>query len=407
MSSNLKTSVVNDRWSNERGVALITTLLVSTLLLIVGGALILTTNLAHGLAIDSTSELQAYYSAEAGTNAAVNVLRGNIASNPAGTNATFRNAVTTPTLDTWLTYDATIDGTSVVSLSTNPVMGYTVAVSDPDNTPVGRVPERLLVRVTGFGPKGARKRMELWVDRHIFDYSPMATILMRGNDDNTTPLSGFAIGNSNAKEYSGIDNFDPTKSLPVFGVTNGNDLTAVTNEVNSAQPNTVTGGGNPKEKQFTNSQLPDFLKTADQARSFLTSMQATAVTNGRYYTSTPASLGTSSAPKLTFIDGDATLSEGAGLLIVTGKLTQSGNVPFQGLILVLGEGYLERDGTGSSDTLGAIIVAKFDRNTPAGPFLSPTYDMNGGGSGTTRYDSDSVDKALSVVGLRSVGVREY
>jgi hypothetical protein len=407
MSSNLKTNIVNDRWSDQRGVALITTLLVSTLLLIVGGALILTTNLAHGLAIDSTSELQAYYSAEAGTNAAVNVLRGNIASNPAGTNATFRNAVTTPTLNQWLTYGATIDGTSVVSLSTNPVMGYTVDVSDPDNTPIAKTPDRLLVRVTGFGPKGARKRMELWVDRHIFDYSPMATILMRGNDDNTTPLSGFAIGNSNAKDYSGIDNFDPTTSLPVFGVTNGNDLTTVTNEVNSAKPNTVTGGGNPKEKQFTNSQLPDFLKTADQARSFLTSMQATAVTNDRYYTSTPASFGTSSAPKLTFIDGDATLSDGAGLLIVTGKLTQSGNVPFQGLILVLGEGYFERSGTGSSDTLGAIIVAKFDRNTPAGPFLSPTYDMNGGGSGTTRYDSDSVDKALSVVGLRSMGVREY
>src|SRR6267142_5183575 len=108
MSSNLKTSIVNDRWSDQRGVALITTLLVSTLLLIVGGALILTTSLAHGLAIDSTSELQAYYSAEAGTNAAVNVLRGNIASNPAGTNATFLAAVNT-TLNNWLNYGATID----------------------------------------------------------------------------------------------------------------------------------------------------------------------------------------------------------------------------------------------------------------------------------------------------------
>ena len=407
MSSNLKTGIVNDRWSDQRGVALITTLLVSTLLLIVGGALILTTSLAHGLAIDSTSELQAYYSAEAGTNAAENVLRGNIASNPAGTNATFRNAVTTPTLNQWLTYDATIDGTSVVSVSTNPVMGYTVAVSDPDNTPVGKTPERLLVRVTGFGPNGARKRMELWVDRHIFDFSPVSTILLRGNDDNTSPLGGFAIGDSNAKTYSGIDNYDPTTSLPVFGVTNGNDLTAVTNEVNSAKPNTVTGGSNPKEKQFGNPQLPDFLKTADQARAFLNSMQATAAKNGRYFTSTPPSLGTSSDPQLTFIDGDATLSDGAGLLIVTGNLTVSGDVGFQGLILVLGGGSFQRNGGGNGDTLGAIVVAKFDRNTPNGPFLSPTYDMNGGGNSTTQYDSNKVDQALSVVGLRSMGVREY
>src|SRR5215210_3127066 len=104
----------NPRRANERGAALITALLVSTLLLIVGGALILTTNLAQGLAIDSTSELQAYYSAEAGVNAALNVLRGNVASNPAGTNATFRNAASNPNLNNWLAYDTTVSDVTVV-----------------------------------------------------------------------------------------------------------------------------------------------------------------------------------------------------------------------------------------------------------------------------------------------------
>src|SRR5260370_6712172 len=335
MSSQSNTGIVSDRWSNERGAALIMTLLVSTLLLIVGGALIVTTSLANGLAIDSTSELQAYYSAEAGTNAALNVLRGNNTSSPA---ANFRNAVTTPSLNSWLTYSSTIDGNSVVPLSTNPVMGFNVAVSDPDNTPVANTPERLLVHVTGFGPQGARKRMELWVDRRSFEFSPVATVLTRGNDDNTTTLGGFAIGNSNAKTYSGIDNANPANSLPVFGVTNGNDLTTVTTQVNTAKPITVTGASTSQETQFSNSQLPTFLQTADQARSFLNTMQDNATSQGRYFTSTPASIGTSSNPQLTFVNADLTVPNATtrpGLLSVTGTLTFSANASVQRLIFAL------------------------------------------------------------------------
>ena len=125
-----------DLRENERGAALITSLLVSTLLLIVGGALIMTTNIAQGLAIDSTSELQAYYSAEAGVNAALNVLRGNVDS---GTKATFRNAADNATLTNWLTYGTTISGVNVVSVNDAPAMGFTLDVTDPDaaTTPAG------------------------------------------------------------------------------------------------------------------------------------------------------------------------------------------------------------------------------------------------------------------------------
>src|SRR6266571_2457134 len=84
--------------SAERGAALVTTLLVATLLLAAGGALLLTTSMATTLAVDSTAEGQAYYSAEAGVNSTLNVLRGAVPSNPAGTPATFRNAADNPTL---------------------------------------------------------------------------------------------------------------------------------------------------------------------------------------------------------------------------------------------------------------------------------------------------------------------
>ena len=178
MNAILKTKIKNDRRVNERGAALITTLLISTLLLIVGGALILTTNMAAVLAVDSTAELQAYYSAEAGVNAALNVLRGNVRANPATTVATFRNTVDSLNLNPWLNYDTTINGASAVSLINSPVMGYSINLSDPDSIPAPAQPTRLLVDVVGYGPKGAVKRMEMMVDRYIFDYSAISTILI-------------------------------------------------------------------------------------------------------------------------------------------------------------------------------------------------------------------------------------
>ena len=395
--------------NNESGAALVTTLLVSTLLLMVGGALIVTTNLAAGLSVDSTSEAQAYYCAEAGINNALNVLRGNIAGD--GTSATFRNATTNSTLSPWLTYNETIDGTSVISLSSSPQMGYTVAITDPDNTPIAEQPDRLLVRVTGYGPKGSKRKMEIMVHRFIFDYSPIATVLIRGNDDNTSTMAGFEIGNSNAKEYSGYDHAHPSQSIPVFGTTLATDYTLAVDVVNDSKPNTVSGV--EKVKQFGNSSLPLFLQSADNARDFLASLQATATGIDRYYTSTPGDFGSTSNPQFTFVDGDCSLSDGAGLLVVTGKLTVSGNVGFNGIILVLGEGVVQRNGGGNEDIYGAIVVAKFARTWPSSengqdhPFLSPTYDMNGGGNSTTGYDSDEVEKALTAAGVRLMGIREH
>jgi len=403
-------TITDEHRRDERGAALITTLLVSTLILIVGGALILTTNMASGLAIDSTSELQAYYSAEAGANAALNVLRGNIDSNPSGTGANFRNAATNSTLSNWLNYGTTINGTSAVSLSTNPVLGYSIAVIDPDGVLAPKVPSRLLMRVTGYGPKGATKQMELLVDRYIFDYSAIATILIRGNDDNSTTM-GFAIGSSNSKFYSGNDNASPpVAAIPVIGTTHTNDFNKAVTEVNNAKPGTVNGS--QQVKQFSTSELPTFLQTADNARSFLTEMKTVAQREGRSYGTTSGSFGTDSDPQLTFIDGDCNLDGGAGLLIVTGTLTLNGTPNFHGLILVLGTGSIIRSGGGNGDLFGAFAVARFARTWPTSdngnphPFLAPAYDTSGGGDGTISFDSQRIDSALSAIAPRVAAIRE-
>jgi hypothetical protein len=410
MNPILKTKISNDRRLNEHGAALISTLLISTLLMIAGGALILATSMSAVLAVDSTAELQAYYSAEAGVNASLNVLRGNVQSNPANTAATFRNTADNPTLGLWMNYDTTINGTSAVSLSTSPVLGYSVNVTDPDAVVAPKVPTRLLVDVTGYGPKGAVKRMEMMVDRYIFDYSAMSTILIRSNDDNSTVMTGFAIGNSNAKDYFGTDQSDPSKAIPVIGVTHTNDFNLATAAVASAQPGTVVGS--QQVKQFSTSQLPAFLQTADNARAFLNSMQTVALSEGRYFPASSGTFGTTANPQFTFIDGNCILDGGAGLLIVTGNLTLNGGVNFDGLVLVLGAGYIQRSGGGSGDILGAFAIAKFARTWPIAqnslphPFLSPFFDTSGGGTGLIGFDSGKIDEALSLAPPRVLAIRE-
>jgi hypothetical protein len=405
----------------ERGAALLTVLFMSTLLLAVGGALIMVTTTANRTAVDSTAEMQAFYSAEAGVQQTLNVLRGNVAPNgamPAGTKINFRKAVTPADSDLpsdttgvarlsgFLNYDYTPTGAAnpdrvPLTSSYAPTTGlaFNVAVSDPDNTPVASgEPWRLLIRVTGYGPKGAVKRLDMVVKRSNFDYTPPATIMMRGSD-NGTPVN-FDIGASNAKDYSGHDHGSSGTTLPSFGATNVSDMNI---EVSADGKDTAA---DPKAASFTPSSLPFFLQSADNARSFVADQKANAISQGRYFTSFSGDSGSASSPAFTFVDGDCTLSGGAGLLIVTGNLEMSGNPSFNGLILVLGGGQINRNGGGNGNIYGAIAVASFGSTGGFG-FTAASFHTNGGGNATIQYDSDAVRSALNVAGPRILGVAEY
>src|SRR5512132_2462511 len=74
-------SLIKER-RTERGAALVTTLMLSALLFAAGGMLILTTTMTGLNTIDSAAESQAYYGAEAGLQASLNVLRGHVMPNP-------------------------------------------------------------------------------------------------------------------------------------------------------------------------------------------------------------------------------------------------------------------------------------------------------------------------------------
>lgn len=553
------------RPSAERGMALVSALMLSTMLLTAGAALILTTSMSATNSFDSTAETQAYYAAEAGLQTVLNVLRGNVgpsityrtAVTPADSNAAGDSATTAATpyarLSKWLAYDATFNdrvnlsaptpysplsgiafnailtdpdnstkvsyttsltfdnntatktivngngnnapktiitfaGTTVTSLNIYPtgasnigtftvqssnggapittaipfklvitqtapwtgkvtiegsipvtataspltidlkslaynVEGvlYTLAASSqqltlPNNGTVTRTisatltapqPRRILVRVNGFGPRGAKKQMEMMVGRFIFDYWPRGLIAIRSADDDVTAMT-FDAGSSVSYTYSGNEPASATSTntaIAAFAVTSTVDY----NMINALPAVQVTG--NPKALKVDKTDLVSWLQTADEARRTLNKLQADAQAQNRYYTnaSPPPDYGTTAAPAFTFMDGDAALPNGggAGLLVCTGTLTIDGNTPFNGLIIVMGAGRIVRNGGGNGNSLGAFALARLDRNNWGGPFLAPTFNGNGGGTSNVQYDPDWIKKALLLGSRYTIGVSEF
>jgi len=89
---------------------------------------------------------------------------------------------------------------------------------------------------------------------------------------------------------------------------------------------------------------------------------------------------------------------------VTGTLTLRGNPNFNGVILVLGEGKLLRNGGGNGDIFGAITIAAFNRTS--GGFTTPTFQTNGGGNSTIQYDSSALNMGITSANNVS-GIREF
>jgi phage baseplate assembly protein gpV len=266
-------------------------------------------------------------------------------------------------------------------------------------------PQRLVIKVIGYGPRGAQKKMKMMVGRSLFTYNPKGAITLRSADDNTTAMS-FNVGSSSQFGYSGYDNSGGAP-LPAFTVTSDPDY----NLINNLPANQVVGSPFGATEVPVSS-LDAFLQTTggvNGARALVNELRTAAQNQGRYFAAgqTPSDFG-ATAPNglLTFVDGDADLppAGGAGLLVVTGTLTTRGSASFNGLVLVLGTGDLDRSGGGNGGSLGAVVVARFDSTSN---FLAPTFNTSGGGTSAIQYDSDWVRRALSDTGPGVLGISEY
>lgn len=301
------------------------------------------------------------------------------------------------------TYALNLGGTQVLDLTyaaSPATTAIPAKVTSPD-------PKRLLLKSYGFGPQGAEKRLELMINRESLEFESAAGVMIRGADD-CSPLN-LDTGSSGTKWYSGVDYSGVDAQRPSFAVSPCDQTNA---DAGIKKHDTVAdpeiGLLMDDAEGADNVEQPSFLDTTAKARAYLNAMQSKAQTIGRYFkpgtgssTTITDSLNT---PQFTFVDGDATLLSGSGFVVVTGKLTMRGNTNFKGVILVLGEGVVERDGGGNGEILGGITIAKFDRTS--GDFLAPTFHTNGGGNSNVQYDSASVRNALGSA-TNVAGIREF
>lgn len=275
-------------------------------------------------------------------------------------------------------------------------------------TVAAQEPRFLLVRSTGIGPKGARKELQMMVRRSNLDLDPPAALTVAGGNAITLNL-----GNSANVSYQGAAGrpavaVSPPNGGYAQGQVNGVNGTCTTNC--QVSPPSVGQLG-------TTVPAPGFLQSPDNARAFLANVKAIASGQGRLFTSqatVTGGMGTATSPKITVIDNynGAAVDlgpgyQGNGLLVVTGNMETRGQTSFDGIILVLGRGSMQRNGGGNGEIAGSIIVACFNPNDPdADTWCNPFFDINGGGTANVQFDPLKVAEALKGTGRGVMGIIE-
>lgn len=300
------------------------------------------------------------------------------------------------------TYALNLGGTQILNLTYTASPSTTAIpakVTSPD-------PKRLLVKSYGFGPQGAEKRLELMINKAYFEFDSPAGVTLRGADD-CSPLS-LNTGSSGTKYYSGFDRAGVEPQRPSFAVTPCDEPEANAGIIKHDTVDDPEIGLLGDDTTPGTVETPSFLDSADRARAYLNGLQSKAQTLNRYFKPASGSEITINdsvnSGMFTFVDGNCTLTNGAGVLVVTGTLTMRGHTNFRGIILVLGKGVLVRDGGGNGDIFGGITIAAFGRTS--GNFTAPTFITNGGGNSNVQYDSAAVKMGMGS-GTNVSGIREF
>jgi len=301
--------------------------------------------------------------------------------------------------------------------------GYEANMSAGDNVITGTMgspePIRVLIRSTGYGPRGAVKRLEAIIQKDSFnDLNAPATLTLVGPTSTTSPSTTFNFnpGSSTVTVYSG-DDVVSTDIIPPIGVVNGSNLNTVEDSVSGLPPHPFNGTviGPPSD---VSTEVPDWLASPYALDATIKGLANVAQSSGGFYPSgmTPTSWGNNSAGTgVTFCDGNCTFSgNGGGILVVAGTLTLNGNFSFNGMIIVTGQGGITRSGGGNGTIQGNIVVAPYvgsriqDNIDPAttDTFLAPQYDLSGGGNSTVVYNSKNLGTSMVAVSNYAMGVVE-
>jgi type II secretory pathway pseudopilin PulG len=123
-------------------------------------------------------------------------------------------------------------------------------------------------------------------------------------------------------------------------------------------------------------------------------------------------LGTTSNPKITFVNGDLSATggiSGAGILVVTGELAMGGSINFDGLVLVVGRGEFWAHGM-NRGIHGGLIVANINVVSGVPVFGRASTSINDfdirGNSDIATYDGSLANMGNGLMPLKQLSFRE-
>jgi hypothetical protein len=159
------------------------------------------------------------------------------------------------------------------------------------------------------------------------------------------------------------------------------------------------------------------LSTVDGLTNLANEVIAAAGSNVYTSPAVPLNWGTNGAPVINVINGDysGSISGGSGILLVTGTLTMNGGPSYNGLVLVIGEGNVVKNGGGGGTLNGSLFLGNlytdlnYTTKIALGANLAPgptTMVWNGGGNSNINYDSCWINMIGKTLPLRLVTSRE-
>jgi Tfp pilus assembly protein PilX len=384
--------------NNEKGMVLVVAMMLIAVLTLLGSTSTLVTNSDMKISSNYKVGTEAFYVAEAGLEAARDQLRTNMGTYTVSQLLAARvgaNGVLSESTSISNFYANGVfvtDDTPYIANTTFGTGTYRVYMTNDLTdgvTSTADINNQVILTSFGQGADNSLAIIQEVVQKPTVPPMPGAIVL-------PGPDVLFQGGNSNASSVVGGVESAVSLTSAAAEATVENNLTSI-GRINNYTCNAGSGGTCINNE----SAFPASLTTVAGIETLASLYQAAAdsILTGPV-TLTAAQVGTTADSKIVIVNGAATLGpvNGAGILVVTGQLTLSGNFNYTGLIMCIGQGKLLRDGGGNGDINGAIFVAKTrDASDATLTTLGiPDFNTNGGGNSDITYDPNAINNAGGV-----------
>jgi len=371
-----------NRWRYLReneGLALITSLAFMLIVALLGAVAVSVTTYNSRFVGRMKSNQMTFYSAEAGLEYAKLKLIGQLLSglSPTQILASYKNTSTNLLLDSSdsaailgatanslfpkYVYNSSFSGGSYNVYLSNDVIDGVTTTTDTNNT----------LTLTSIG-YGYYNTVAVVKSTYVFStdvISSLAAVSMLGTGVN------FDFGNSAAESIIG------NATISAIAASTASGLAGITPPANA----TVNGNGTTQAQVRPPSSPFD---TPQHLQTYYSQLKAAASSVGNYYNGNNPIIPSLNNPhnKPIVVNGNYTLSSiGSGIMVVTGTLTIDNNVNWDGLILVIGTGNLQRGDNGNIN--GAVMVGNIVGNIDTGVGITGAWGIStlGGTSGRGHF----------------------